>query len=64
MGHAVEKENVLEDVKIRDEKDTGRDIAPLRKAEDAVVLDSTGMTLDQVVDRMMAEVERKSFPKC
>jgi len=64
MGHPVEKENVLEEVKIRDEKDSGREIAPLRKAEDAVVLDSTCMTLDQVVDRMVAEVQRKSLPKC
>jgi cytidylate kinase len=64
MGHAVEKEDVLEEVKIRDEKDSEREIAPLRKAKDAVVLDSTRMTLDQVVDRMMAEVQRKSLPKC
>ena len=59
MGHPVEKENVLEEVKIRDEKDSEREIAPLRKAKDAVVLDSTSMTLDEVVDRMMTEVQRK-----
>ncbi len=59
MGHAVDEENVLEEVKIRDEKDSRREIAPLKKAEDAVVLDSTGMTLNEVVDRMMAEVQKR-----
>lgn len=59
MGHAVDEGNVLEEVKVRDEKDSRREIAPLKKAEDAMVLDSTGMTLDEVVDRMMAEVQKK-----
>jgi len=59
MGHAVDEGNVLEEVKVRDEKDSRREIAPLKKAEDAVVLDSTGMTLNEVVDRMMAEVQKR-----
>lgn len=59
MGHEVDGEKVLEEIRIRDEKDSHREIAPLKKAEDAFVLDSTGMALDEVVDRMMAEVQKK-----
>jgi cytidylate kinase len=59
MGHAVDGEKVLEEMKIRDEKDSHREIAPLKKAKDAFVLDSTGMALDEVVNRMMAEVQKK-----
>ncbi len=59
MGHAVDGEKVLEEMSIRDEKDSHREIAPLKKAKDAFVLDSTGMALDEVVNRMMAEVQKK-----
>jgi cytidylate kinase len=34
-------------------------VAPLRKADDAIAIDSTGLTLDEVVDRMVAFVERR-----
>jgi cytidylate kinase len=59
MGHTVDGEKVLEEISIRDEKDSHREIAPLKKAKDALVLDSTGMALDEVVNRMMAEVQKK-----
>jgi cytidylate kinase len=42
----------------RDERDAGRDLAPMRPAADAVILDSTHLTPDQVVERMEAEVRR------
>ena len=37
----------------RDYQDSHRAVAPLRPAEDAVLLDSTGLTLDEVVDRIV-----------
>lgn len=37
----------------RDERDRTRDIAPLRAAEDAVIVDSTGMTIRQAVERVL-----------
>jgi cytidylate kinase len=43
-------EQVEEDIRIRDEKDRSREHSPLRTAEDAIVLDTTHMTIDQVVD--------------
>ena len=45
-------ENVLEDVIRRDEADMSRAASPLVAAEDAIRIDTSGLTLDQVVDRM------------
>ncbi|MFR0879965.1 MAG: (d)CMP kinase [Oscillospiraceae bacterium] len=56
----VTYEQVLEDIKKRDYSDMHRDIAPLKQAEDAVLLDTTGMTVDEVKARlisMISEVE-------
>ena len=56
----VTYEQVLEDIKKRDYSDMHRDIAPLKQAEDAVLLDTTGMTVNEVKARlisMISEVE-------
>lgn len=45
-------EEVLADQRQRDRDDSQRDESPLRQAPDAVVVDSTGLDIDQVVDRM------------
>jgi cytidylate kinase len=44
---------VLADLKARDERDSTRQHSPLRPASGAVVLDSTGLTVDQVVQRIV-----------
>jgi CMP/dCMP kinase len=44
-------------MRIRDERDSTRAVAPLRKADDAVEIDSGGLTAEEVVERM-AEVVR------
>ena len=41
----------------RDESDRNRAVAPLKAAPDAIELDTTGLTLDQVVDRIVARVQ-------
>jgi len=46
---AVTEEAVIQDLKERDSRDRSRQDSPLRPAEDAVVLDSTGLTLDEVL---------------
>ncbi|MGA6927124.1 MAG: (d)CMP kinase, partial [Desulfosarcina sp.] len=46
------------DIRRRDENDRGRRIAPLKPADDAVVVDSTEMTANEVVDLMMDKVRR------
>ncbi|MDT8436396.1 MAG: (d)CMP kinase [Gemmatimonadota bacterium] len=42
----------LEELRRRDERDSGRSLAPLRAAEDAVELDTTSLSPDEVVDRI------------
>ena len=58
MNESYEK--VLEDVIRRDEQDMNRVVEPLRKAEDAELVDSSGLTFDETVDRILAIVEAKT----
>ena len=53
-GQAPVFEDILADQHRRDEADSTRAVAPLRSAADAVELDSSTMTLDQVVDWIVA----------
>jgi cytidylate kinase len=55
-GIATSLEQTLADVIRRDEQDTTRAVAPLRKAEDATLIDSSEMTVDEAVKRMIARV--------
>ncbi|MCK5599702.1 (d)CMP kinase [bacterium] len=54
-GMKIDKtpEEVLADIKRRDKRDYQRDYGPLKKADDAVEVDTSDMTLSQVVDRML-----------
>jgi cytidylate kinase len=58
-GEAVELAAVLAAQEIRDRRDAARDLAPMRPADDAVVLDSTRLSLEEVVCRMEQEVHRR-----
>jgi len=50
-------EEILRDMAARDSYDSTRPLAPLRRAADAVILDTTGLTVEQVLARAMALVE-------
>ncbi len=50
-------EQIERDIRRRDENDSSRDIAPLKPASDAVIIDSTAMTARQVVALMMASIQ-------
>lgn len=50
---------VLKDMQQRDTNDRTRDLAPLKPAVDAIVIDSENLTPDKVVDRMLQEIERR-----
>ncbi len=52
-GIAMTLEEVAADIQRRDHADSTRAVAPLRKADDAVELDSSGMTLDEVVVKIV-----------
>lgn len=52
-------EEVLADVKKRDLQDSTRAVAPLKPAEDAVILDTTGYTLEESIDKLIAIVKER-----
>ena len=52
-------EQVLEEVIKRDEQDMNRPVEPLRQAEDAVLVDSTNLSFDEVVAEILRIVEEK-----
>ncbi len=54
----VDPAPVLAELTERDERDTEREHSPLRPADDAVLIDTTALTLDQVVERIVELVER------
>ncbi len=56
-GTPVELATVLAEQGARDRADAGRAVAPLRAAEDAAVLDTSALTLDEVVERLALAVE-------
>jgi cytidylate kinase len=55
-GEPADYQSILEAMRERDRIDSTRDIAPLRPAEDAVVLDTTGMGIPQVLETAMGLV--------
>ena len=52
-GTKVSLEEIKKDVRERDESDIKREIGPLKKAEDAITVDTTGMTIEEVVERIL-----------
>lgn len=58
-GEVLSFEEVLRAQEARDRRDAARDLAPMVPAPDAVVLDSTTLTREEVVDRMEQEVRRR-----
>ena len=50
---------VLNGIKERDERDSTRKIAPLKKAEDAIYVDSTNLNIEQVVEKIIEIINDK-----
>jgi cytidylate kinase len=59
-GERVEFAATLAEVKARDENDTNRPIAPLRRADDAVLVDSSDRAVDDIVAEMVGRVSALS----
>ncbi|WP_027359784.1 (d)CMP kinase [Desulforegula conservatrix] len=55
LGGTHPLDEIREDIRTRDENDRNRAIAPLKQADDAVVVDSTNMSISEVVEFMAAE---------
>jgi len=60
-GEFVDRNVLLLAIEERDHRDAARDLAPMVPAADAVLLDTTCLTLDEVVDRMEAEIRRRGL---
>jgi len=58
-GQKVEFQEILAQIQKRDRADSGRSLAPLQPAEDAVIIDSSEMSIDEVVSFMLAAVNKK-----
>ncbi|MEW6078645.1 MAG: (d)CMP kinase [Thermodesulfobacteriota bacterium] len=59
-GAGLTLEQVADDIRLRDHNDQTRSHAPLKPAEDAIMVDSTNRTPDQVVDFMMEHIRGRS----
>ena len=59
-GIEADYEEILEDMRKRDYQDIHREHSPLRKAEDAVEVDTSDMTLEEVTERVMQIIEEKT----
>jgi cytidylate kinase len=65
QGEAVAYEAVLADIRRRDERDSGRQAAPLAQADDAILLDTTHLSIPQAADaaRRIVEAARARWEK-
>ena len=52
-------DNVIENIKVRDKKDSQRELSPLKQADDAVVVDTTNLTLEQTVEKIIKLINNK-----
>ena len=50
-------EDVLNEVKTRDERDMNREFSPLRPAENAVIIDTSEMSIDEAVDAVIEDID-------
>ena len=58
-GQVVEYENILKEIKERDYQDMNREIAPLKQADDAVLVDTTELTLQESIDYMIKVIKER-----
>ena len=58
-GQKVEFQEILAQIQKRDRDDSGRSLAPLQPAEDAIIIDSSEMSIDEVVSFMLAAINKK-----
>lgn len=62
-GQNADLGQIEADIIERDERDMNREIAPLRQAEDAVLIDSSNMKIDEVVEKIISVAQEKIVDK-
>ena len=60
-GEDVNLASLLEEIRARDARDTQRSISPLIAADDAIVLDSTELSIEQVLEHILSEVAKRDI---
>ena len=60
-GFGATLATLVEDIRTRDDRDMNREVAPLRPADDAVVIESTTLTVDEVVNRILEEAAARQL---
>ena len=60
-GFGATLATLVEDIRTRDDRDMNREVAPLRPADDAVVIDSTTLSVDDVVNRILDEAAARQL---
>jgi cytidylate kinase len=60
-GENVSLPRLLQDIEERDERDSSRDVAPLVPAEDAIVIDSTATSIEDVFAQVMQKVKERGL---
>ncbi|HUS28571.1 MAG TPA: (d)CMP kinase [Kofleriaceae bacterium] len=59
-GAEVNYEKTLAEIRERDDRDSSRDVAPMKPADDAVMVDSSAQTIEQVVENLAQTVETRA----
>jgi cytidylate kinase len=60
LGPSADYEKTLAEIRERDQRDASRDVAPMRPADDAVLVDSSTQTIEQVVENLAGVVEARA----
>lgn len=60
-GENVSLPRLLQEIRERDERDSTRDVSPLKPAEDAIVIDSSATSIAEVFEQVMEKVRKKGF---
>ena len=60
-GVSASLEDILADIKSRDERDMNRTVSPLKPAPEAVILDTTQMTIEEVLEMVLDEAKHKGL---
>jgi len=63
-GMTAHYEEVLADIRARDARDSGREVAPLKPAADALLLDTSDLSLDQAIAKALRLVEERLAAHC
>ncbi|OGV97698.1 MAG: cytidylate kinase [Nitrospinae bacterium RIFCSPLOWO2_02_39_17] len=57
-GEKVTLDKIITDIKKRDKNDTSRNLAPLKRSDDSIVIDTTGISIDGVVKNMLQIIDK------